>query len=166
MSEEVNSGTTNGTSRREVLAVLAAAGCCCVAGSVASAAPGDRAPPAKPAKSDLGPVADFTEGAVDKFSRDKQVIIFRKGDTIVASSSLCTHKSCILKKAADGKALKCPCHQSDFDLDGIPMGGPAKTSLVRYAVSIENDHLFVDTTKSFVEKDWKKDGASVKVAKA
>jgi Rieske Fe-S protein len=153
----------NVPTRREVLAVLAAAGCCCVMSSSASAAPEDRAPPATPGKSDLGPAAAITEGVTDKFTRDKQVIVFRKGDTIHASSSLCTHKRCILKKAPDGTALKCPCHQSDFDLDGIPMGGPAKLPLVRYAVSIENDHLFVDTTKSFAEADWAKDGASVKV---
>lgn len=132
--------------------------------STASAAPEDRVPPAKPAKSDLGPVADFSaDGVVDKFARDKQVMIVRKGDTIHASSSVCTHKRCILKKSSDATSLKCPCHKSDFDLDGIPMGGPAKLPLVRYAVTIENDHLVVDTTQSFAEKDWGKDGASVKV---
>ena len=157
MSEEASNVPT----RRDVLAVLAAAGCCCVASSTASAAPEDRAPPAKPGKSDLGPVAGFTEGANDKFTRDKQVIVFRKGDSLHASSSICTHKRCILKKAADGSAMKCPCHQSDFDLEGIPMGGPAKSPLLRYAVSVENGHLFVDTTKSFEEKDWTKPGASV-----
>lgn len=158
--------TTDGTtSRRAVLATMAACGCACALSSTASAAPDDRAPPAKPARSDLGPIGDFSaDGVVDKFSRDKQVLIVRKGNMIHASSSLCTHKRCILKKTADAAApLKCPCHQSDFDLEGIPMKGPAKTSLVRYGVSIENGHLFVDTTKSFDERNWAKDGASVKV---
>lgn len=153
------------TSRRAVLATMAACGCACVLTSTASAAPDDRAPPAKQAKSDLGPIANFAaDGVVDKFSHDKQVLIVRKGDTIHASTSLCTHKRCILKKTdAAAAPLHCPCHQSDFDLEGIPMKGPAKISLTRYAVSIENGHLFVDTTKSFAEKEWAKDGASVKV---
>lgn len=152
------------TTRRAVLATMAACGCACALPSTASAAPEDRAPPAKPAKSDLGPIGDFgADGAVDKFARDKQILVVRKGDTIHASSSLCTHKRCILKKSPDATAFKCPCHQSDFDLDGIPMGGPAKTSLVRYGITIENGHLLVDSTKSFAEKDWAKDGASVKV---
>jgi nitrite reductase/ring-hydroxylating ferredoxin subunit len=166
-SEQMADGLTSAQgptpTRREVMAVLAAAGCCCVASGTASAAPEDRAPPAKPGKSDLGPVADFAEGATDKFTRDKQVIIFRKADTIHASTSICSHKRCILKKATDGKGISCPCHQSDFDLEGIPMGGPAKTPLTRYAVSIENGRLFVDTTMSFAEADWAKPGASVKV---
>jgi nitrite reductase/ring-hydroxylating ferredoxin subunit len=166
MSETTESMiTTDGTpSRRAVLATLAACGCACAMSSTASAAPEDRAPPAKPAKSDLGPVADFgADGVVDKFARDKQFLVFRKGDTLHASSSLCTHKRCILKKSPDATILKCPCHQSDFDLDGIPMGGPAKTSLIRYGITIENGRVFVDTTKSFDEKDWAAAGASAKV---
>jgi nitrite reductase/ring-hydroxylating ferredoxin subunit len=158
MSDEA----TNVPTRREVLAVLAAAGCCCATGSSASAAPEDRAPPAKPGKSDLGAVTTFGEGVTDKFARDRQVFVFRKGDTLHASSSVCTHKRCILKKGPDGSELKCPCHQSDIDLEGVPKGGPAKSPLARYAVSVENGHLFVDTTKSFAEADWTKQGASVK----
>lgn len=153
----------NAPTRRDVLAVLAAAGCCCAVGSTASAAPEDRAPPAKPGRSDLGLASSLVEGLNDTFARDKQVIVVRKGDTLHASSSICTHKRCILKKAADGSALKCPCHQSDFDLEGIPMGGPAKLPLLRYAVTLENGHLFVDTSKSFAETDWAKDGASATV---
>lgn len=166
MSDTIDStaATDTAPTRREILATLTACGCACAMTSTASAAPEDRAPPAKPGKSDLGPMTGFAgDGVVDKFSRDKQVIIVRKGDTLHASSSVCTHKRCILKKSGDATTLKCPCHQSDFDLAGIPMGGPAKVPLVRYAVTIEDGHLFVDTTKSFAEKDWANDDASVKV---
>ena len=157
------SDTSDNVTRRQVLTTLAACGCACAMGSTASAGPEDHAPPAKPGKSDLGPLSDFAaDGVVDTFARDKQVMVIRKDDTVHACSSICTHKRCIVKKADDGASLKCPCHQSEFDLDGIPMGGPAKTSLVRYAITLENGHVFVDTTRSFDERDWGKDGASVK----
>ena len=164
--DETKRDTQIDPTRREVLVTLAVCGCCAVGGT-ALAAPGDRAPPAAKEKSDLGPIADFADDGVhDQFSRSKQVIIYRAGDTLYASTSICSHKRCVLKKSPDDSAaLKCPCHQSDFDLAGIPLGGPAKTSLVRFAISIENGHLFVDTTKSFDEKDWADPAATTTVKK-
>jgi cytochrome b6-f complex iron-sulfur subunit len=127
------------------------------------AAPEDRVPPpTTQGRSDLGPLSDFAaDGVYDKFARTGQVMLIRKAGTLYVTSSICSHKRCVLKKKDDG--LLCPCHQSQFNSDGIPLDGPAKTPLTRYGISLENNRVMVDTTKSFAEKEWAAEGALVKL---
>ncbi len=122
---------------------------------------------------DLGPVGDFSQpGVYDIHAKRHKVLVLVSESRIAVSTSICTHKRCGLR-VREG-LLKCPCHGSEFDQDGIPMDGPAKVSLVRFAVSLGDEaggaqqgqtggpRLRVDMSKSFAERDWEKDGAWVK----
>ena len=156
-------------SRREALKALTVCACCTVAATGllagdAQAAPDDRLPPAKPGKTDAGPIADFAkEGLYDSFARTKQFYVARKGNKIVAFSSICTHRRCVVKKNSD-TLLKCPCHQAEYNEDGIVTKKPASISLPHYAVSLdEHQHLIVDTAQSFEERKWDDPAASLTV---
>jgi Rieske Fe-S protein len=60
-----------------------------------------------------------------------------------AFDATCPHQGCAVNQAVDGE-LKCPCHDSRFDLtSGELLGGPAQTGLTERAVSLEGDQLRV-----------------------
>lgn len=59
-----------------------------------------------------------------------------------AVSAKCTHAGCTVEW--DGRAkipLRCPCHESQFDLNGQVVSGPAKAPLKHYAVSENGGEL-------------------------
>jgi Rieske Fe-S protein len=55
-------------------------------------------------------------------------------------SSVCPHAGCNVSKIADGKIV-CPCHNSEFNLDGSVAQGPAKEPLEAKAVSVQGDSI-------------------------
>lgn len=55
-------------------------------------------------------------------------------DEVVAFSAVCPHQGCTV--APDGEQLACPCHGSQFGLDGSLERGPAEKGLTPYAVEV------------------------------
>jgi cytochrome b6-f complex iron-sulfur subunit len=156
--------------RREfvVLSSIVAASCaaCAFCGAEALAAPTTN-PTTKPAtkpgaaatgpsKVDIGKLSDYsTDGITEKFMRPNKFAVVRADGKIFATSARCTHKFSLLR-VKDGH-FACPSHGSEFSTQGTVTKGPAKDSLVRYAITkTDAGNLIVDTTKSFREKDWEK----------
>lgn len=156
--------------RREfvVLSSVVAAGCACAfCGADALAGAG---PASKPAggmtgagKVDIGKLSDYSaDGITDKFMRPNKFAVVRTDGKIFATSAKCTHKGSPLR-VRDGH-FACPAHGSEFSPQGTVTHGPAKESLVRYAIiKTDTGKLIVDTTRSFREKDWEKPEAFVAV---
>jgi len=81
----------------------------------------------------IGRPEDFPPGA--RMAIDtKRVCIVREGDKVAAISTTCTHLGCIVAPSATG--FQCPCHGSQFDVDGNVTGGPAPKALSWFAVSL------------------------------
>ncbi len=117
----------------------------------------------RPTTVDIGTVADFKDdGVYDALARTDRLLVFKADGKIFAASSICTHKSCVVRKIEGN--LACPCHGSSFDNAGYPAGGPARLPLVRYALRVEAGRILVDKTKSLPEKKWESPEASVPVA--
>ena len=55
-----------------------------------------------------------TAGSVGAF-------VFRKGDQVLAMSSICTHLPCELVWKSKDHELNCPCHNQLFDSDGLSL---------------------------------------------
>ena len=49
---------------------------------------------------------------------------------------LCTHEGCPVNPPV-GSRINCPCHGSQYDLDGKVLRGPAQLSLSRYAAAYD-----------------------------
>ena len=153
-----------------VLGSAFVAGCaaCAMCGTEALAAPGDKpagggGAGAGGAKVDIGKPSDYaSDGITEKFMRPNKFAVVRHDGKIYACSARCTHKAAPLK-VKDGN-FACPSHGSEFSVNGTVTKGPAKDSLVRYAIK-PNDagKLIVDTSKLFREKDWEKPEAFVEV---
>lgn len=112
---------------------------------------------------DVGDVKSFDkDGVFDSFARSNKLLIVREGNTLYAMSAMCTHRGCMVKKKSEG--LVCPCHGSTFENNGKPTKDPAKAALFRYAISINDDqHVIVDRSKVFGEREWDKKEASVTI---
>lgn len=151
-------------SRREALIVVAAttAACACCAHADEGENKDDKPMPKSLA---IGKLADYDkEGVSDKYVADK-LLVAKLKDRLVVMSAICTHKRCVVKpKADDASQLFCKCHKGVYDEQGIPRGGPPKSALIRYGVSVGDDGtITVDTTKSFEEKKWDEKAAYVPV---
>jgi nitrite reductase/ring-hydroxylating ferredoxin subunit len=153
--------------RRQFVAFAAsAAACaCCATCGIAGAAekPGSAPASAAMAKTpvDVGPKTDFaTDGITDKFAKSHRVLIVRHEGKIYAPTATCTHKNSALK-LKDGE-LVCPSHGSKYSVQGTPTKGPAKGSLFRYGISVDDKgHIIVNRAKQFAEKQWDDEGASI-----
>lgn len=105
------------------------------------------------------------DGVYDAFARSHKLLIVRNAGRLYAASARCTHRDCVLKKEVkEIQHLRCPCHGSTFDIEGIPIEGQARESLPRYAIRVEGGRVIVDPDKLFAERQWDDPTASVRVA--
>ena len=151
--------------RREFVVASAVAACCaCACGTVLAEGADDHhsAPPGKGIL-DVGTKDSYSkDGITDKWTKTDRVLIIRNDGRIYAANSTCPHKNCAVR-SKEGE-LACPCHGSRFSLEGTAVKGPARGSLYRYGISVDDKgHLIVDKSKQFAEKNWDDDGAYVKV---
>jgi len=65
-------------------------------------------------------------------------------DTYKALSGICTHQNCVVS-SFDGSSsvFVCPCHNSQFDLNGNVKQGPATSKLRSYNTRVENNSLII-----------------------
>jgi Rieske Fe-S protein len=84
---------------------------------------------------DAGNVSSLMVGTMLTMSN---VVIARDAGGVYAMSAICTHAGCYLDDTPSTIAagLYCPCHGSTFDGDGKATGGPARSALQHYAVTI------------------------------
>ena len=81
----------------------------------------------------IGRPEDYPAGARVAIDA-KRVCIVRDADRLAAISTTCTHLGCIVAPSATG--FQCPCHGSQFDVDGNVTGGPAPKPLAWFRVSL------------------------------
>ena len=63
-------------------------------------------------------------------------LIRKSEDELIALVNVCSHRRCAIDYVEVARALACPCHGSRFDLNGIPLQGPARAALSRYNVTL------------------------------
>jgi cytochrome b6-f complex iron-sulfur subunit len=96
---------------------------------------------------DLGAVSAFAPGSVTDRSAQAGVQVSRTAAGLIALSPVCTHQGCTVKFSSAARGFLCPCHGARFAPDGQVIAGPARAPLSRYALSIKNGRLLVDTNR-------------------
>ncbi|MBD2413864.1 cytochrome B6 [Nostoc calcicola FACHB-389] len=66
-----------------------------------------------------------------------------KSENLTAVNPTCTHAGCTVGWKADTKKFVCPCHGSEFGVDGKVQKGPATEALKTYAAKIEGSSVVV-----------------------
>jgi cytochrome b6-f complex iron-sulfur subunit len=78
-----------------------------------------------------------------------EIMLIRKSDTeFIAVRTICTHKGCDVE--LEGTKFICPCHGSEFSLDGKVLSPPAKTDLKIFETVFDSDKgtVVIKTTKA------------------
>lgn len=73
---------------------------------------------------------------------NKYIVLNKEGKTQVFSAH-CTHLGCKIHEFKNGKLI-CPCHGSEYNLDGIPMKGPAFKPLPELEIKISPDKTTIE----------------------
>ena|SRR5581483_11418567 len=135
---------------------MVAAGAVVVAMSLPVLQPEALAAPTMPDKPvDVGELKSYdTDKITETFSkRPNYLYIVRRDGKLYACLSVCTHKYRPL--TVQDNEFYCPTHKAEFSLDGKVTKGPAKESLPRYKISVDDKgHVIVDCSKQFAEKEW------------
>lgn len=102
----------------------------------------------------FGPSGRFKAGCLDEYpvnkvstrwTKDQGVWIVRTDRGIYAFLALCRHLGCIPVWVEEEWLFKCPCHGSNYNLEGDVIGGPAPRPLWRLGLSLAPDgQLIVD----------------------
>ncbi len=126
------------------LGVLAAVVAACSSSNKNSA---DSAPTTAPASAAPGPsgaIAKTADVAVGSGVIAGDVVVTQPTAGVFKGfSSVCPHAGCNVSEVTAGKII-CPCHGSEFNLDGTVAKGPAKTPLDAKAVSVKGDSIVAD----------------------
>ena len=97
---------------------------------------------------DLGPVNSFKLGAVVDKSAQAGAIVTRSQQGLIALVPICTHQGCNTHYSSATAEFICPCHGARFALNGGAVtAGPARTPLSRYALSVKNGRVLIDTNR-------------------
>ena len=149
-------------------AVAACAACTCGEMALAGEGPKEPAPPTALEKTpfDVGPKSDYAkDGIVDKFAKSHRILVVTHGGKIYAPTATCSHKNAVVMLKGDPGDLTCRAHGSKYSVEGTVLKGPAKVSLYRYAISVnDKGNIIVDRSKQFDEKKWDDPAASISVA--
>jgi cytochrome b6-f complex iron-sulfur subunit len=98
----------------------------------------------KVGKPSLYPLGSSGESIVYTNWQDAQrVWIVSIPDGIYAFLAKCTHLGCTPRWEVDSQRFKCPCHGSNFNIEGDVVAGPAPVPLNRIGVSISQDGQLV-----------------------
>ena len=70
-------------------------------------------------------------------------VLTEDGRNYAALSNICTHLGCRVRWVTDRSQYICPCHNGQFDKQGLVVAGPPPRPLDRYEVRVEGDQLFI-----------------------
>ena len=110
---------------------------------------------------DAGPLDSYPRpGVYPNFAASHGFFIIRSGNSLYASSSLCTHRRFHLE--LEDNQIVCPKHGSLFDNSGSPLKGPATRPLPRFAITLDNRrHIIVNPARTFTPSQWSDSAASI-----
>ncbi len=95
----------------------------------------------------LGPVENFPPGSVTHITNGRFYLVRLTDGGLLALYHRCTHLGCTVPYDQEAGAFICPCHSSQFDLQGEVQNPPAPRPLDLFAVQVEEGEILVDTAK-------------------
>ena len=78
-----------------------------------------------------------------KGTDEKILVVHSGGGKLSAVSAICTHKGCDIDYDIELGYLVCPCHGSQYSLDGQNITGPAKRPLKQHNVETEDGQVVI-----------------------
>ncbi|MBI4370859.1 MAG: ubiquinol-cytochrome c reductase iron-sulfur subunit [Elusimicrobia bacterium] len=99
-------------------------------------------------KFNAGPAAGYDLGVSTKWLNEQRVWIVRTPSGFYALWARCTHLGCTPNWWGDQNRFKCPCHGSNYTMEGDVIAGPAPKPLWRAKVDLApTGDLIVDKSQ-------------------
>jgi cytochrome b6-f complex iron-sulfur subunit len=95
---------------------------------------------------DAGAVSDFTTEGTVQYSLNGRFYITQYQGGLRALYQKCPHLGCKVPWVESLGEFRCPCHGSVYNLIGEYESGPAPRGMDRFAITIQDDHVLVDTS--------------------
>lgn len=93
----------------------------------------------------VGTVNDFPPGSVTPFTEGRFFLVRLEDGGFLALYRSCTHLGCAVPWDAEKGRFVCPCHGSEFEIDGEVNNPPAPRPLDLFRVKIADGQVKVDT---------------------
>jgi cytochrome b6-f complex iron-sulfur subunit len=93
-----------------------------------------------------GKVDDFPPNSVTHLTNARCYIVRLPDGGFLALYHRCTHLGCTVPWDTTAQKFICPCHSSEFDMQGAVKNPPAPRPLDLFAVTIEAGEVKVDTS--------------------
>lgn len=84
----------------------------------------------------LAQVSDIPVGGGVVFAAEQVVVTQPTQGALLAFSAVCTHQGCLVNSVQGGR-IQCPCHGSQFNLDGTVARGPAPQALAARTITVQ-----------------------------
>lgn len=97
------------------------------------------------------PRASLPDDGEELVFPDQKVLLRGRDSKVAAISLVCTHLGCTVGRFTTG--FQCPCHGSQYDEDGIVVGGPAPRTLAWHTIKAVPGDLVEIDTGSVLEQD-------------
>jgi cytochrome b6-f complex iron-sulfur subunit len=78
----------------------------------------------------------------------QRVYVMRSQEGFIAFSTVCTHLGCMTKYEPENNRIFCPCHGSQYTIEGVVTAGPAPRPLPRFELVVDKGFLVVNTRKA------------------
>ena len=106
---------------------------------------------------EAGSVEGFPLNSVTAFVRGKFYLCRLQDGGFLAVSRTCSLLGCTVPWVDKEKRFACPCHASEFDIQGGVISPPATRALDIYHLFIENNMVKVDTGKRIERSAFRKE---------
>jgi cytochrome b6-f complex iron-sulfur subunit len=91
-----------------------------------------------------GPLADLVPNTVsEKWLKEHRTWIVHDGKGVYAMWARCTHLGCTPRWFSNEGRFRCPCHGSNFNLQGDVIAGPAPRPLFRGKISVDERGILI-----------------------
>lgn len=93
-----------------------------------------------------GNAADFPNGSVTHIPNGRFYLVRLADGGFLALHQRCTHLGCSVPWDQAAGEFICPCHSSRFSIEGDVLNAPAPRPLDRFAITISDGVVLVDTS--------------------
>jgi cytochrome b6-f complex iron-sulfur subunit len=94
----------------------------------------------------LGLLDALPVGSVKHFRKERCIVVYHPNG-VLALSDECTHLKCTVDYIPERQVIFCPCHSAQFSTTGAVLAGPAPRPLDRFAITVQDGQIIVDTTQ-------------------
>lgn len=101
-----------------------------------------------------GAVEDFPVGSVTHIPNGRFYLSRLADGAFLAIYQRCTHLGCNVPWDQTQNAFVCPCHNSQFTVEGEMLNPPAPRPLDLFAVNIQDGQVLVDTSQPISRQQY------------